>query len=179
MPIMFRVIVFLCLLLLAPSADAASKERIDRRVAATLKDFYAQNPVAKALGAEAKGVLVFPRVYKAGFIGGGEYGEGSLLVGNQPVDYYSTASASFGFQFGAQARTQILMFMTDQALKEFRRSDGWEAGVDGSVALINVGGGKDFDTNSLQSPIVGFVANNDGLMLNVSLEGTKISKISR
>ena len=160
-------------------AEAASKEKIDRRVARALEDFRDDVDGANSLLSRAAGVLVFPSVKKAGIGVGGEYGEGALLIGGRTVDYYSTASASFGFQLGAQARTQIVVFLDGEVLKDFRESDGWEVGVDGSVAVITVGAGGTIDSTNLNQPVVAFVFNNKGLMYNLSLEGSKISKIDR
>ncbi|MBK81277.1 MAG: hypothetical protein CMQ43_10265 [Gammaproteobacteria bacterium] len=167
------------LALAAGVASAASREEIDARVQGALEELYERTPAARELSRKASGILVFPRVIKAGFGVGGEFGEGSLLVGGAPVQYYRLASASVGFQIGGQARAQVLMFMTDQALADFRNSDGWEAGVDGSVALVEFGAGGDVSTNSGKEPIVGFVFGNKGLMYNLSLEGSKFWKIDR
>jgi len=158
---------------------AASKTELDARVQGALDELYERSPQARELARKAAGVLVFPRVVKAGFGVGGEFGEGSLLVDGQALQYYRVASASVGFQIGGQARTQVLMFMTDQALTDFRNNDGWEAGVDGSVALVEFGVGGDVSTHSGQEPIVGFVFGNKGLMYNLSLEGTKFWKVEK
>ena len=115
---------------------------------------------------------------KAGFGFGGEYGEGALLISrDHSVDYYNDVSASFGFQIGVQQRAVIIMFLTESALDQFRRTAGWKVGVDGSVALITVGVGGSIDTNRIASPIVGFIFDNKGLMYNLTLEGSKISRI--
>ena len=103
----------------------------------------------------------------------------SLLIKGKTVDYYSTAAASFGFQFGAQFKTVMLIFLKKDALDKFRNSSGWEAGVDGSVALIELGAGKDINTMNLEDPIVGFVFSNKGLMYNLTLEGSKITKLDK
>ena len=158
---------------------AAGKVEIDIEVSASLKTFK-----GKVLGAEkfmekAEGVLVFPDVVKAGFGIGGEYGEGALLIKGKTIDYYSTASVSIGFQFGAQFKTVIIIFLKKDALDKFRNSSGWEAGVDGSVALIELGVGKDINTINLEDPIVGFVFSNKGLMYNLNLEGSKITKLNK
>ncbi len=57
--------------------------------------------------------------------------------------------------------------------------DGWKVGVDGSVAIIAVGAGCAVDTNTIHSPIVGFIFDQRGLMYNLTLEGSKISRIYR
>ena len=110
---------------------------------------------------------------------GGEYGEGALLSRDRIVDYYNTASASIGFQLGAQSRSVIIVFMTEEALDGFRRVDGWTVGVDASVAVITIGAGGSIDTSRLASPIVGFIFDEKGLMYNLTLEGTKVSRMRR
>jgi lipid-binding SYLF domain-containing protein len=163
----------------APAVWAASAEEIDIKVEAALKKFREDVGGASDFLAASKGVLVFPSVIKAGIGIGGEYGEGALRIGGKTVAYYSTAGASIGFQLGAQSKTVILVFMQQEALDKFRDSSGWEAGVDGSVALIKLGAGGSIDTNNIKDPIVGFVFGNKGLMYNLTLEGTKITKLDK
>jgi len=165
--------------LVAGGAHAASAKEIDIKVDAALERFIKEVGGAKQFLKSAKGVLVFPDVIKAGIGIGGEYGEGALRIGGKTVNYYSTAAASIGFQLGAQSKTVMLVFMDDKALKDFRGSSGWEAGVDGSVALIKLGAGGSIDTTNIQDPIVGFVFGNKGLMYNLTLEGSKITKLDK
>jgi len=160
-------------------AEAASAGAIDADVDATLHEFVARIRGARELLAKSAAVLVFPSVIKAGIGIGGEYGEGALRVGGRTVDYYNTISASVGFQLGAQARSVIIAFMTRDAFEGFRRVHGWKVGVDGSVALITVGAGGSIDSSKLASPIVGFIFDGKGLMYNLTLEGSKISRIVR
>jgi lipid-binding SYLF domain-containing protein len=163
----------------AQSAKAASAGAIDADVNDALSRFYHHVHGSRQLVRNAMGVLVFPRVIKAGMGVGGEYGEGALRIRGRTVAYFNTISASFGFQLGAQARSVIILFMTDDALEQFRGTDGWKVGVDGSVAVITVGVGGSIDTNRIASPIVGFIFDGKGLMYNLTLEGSKISQIYR
>jgi len=158
---------------------AASAVELNAKANASLKELYAKTESAKSLSKKSAGILISPAVYKAGFGIGGEYGEGVLRIKGKTVDYYSTAGASIGFQLGAQKKSIVILFMTQSALSGFRSSQGWEAGVDGSVAIAAMGAGKDFDTKTVTSPIVGFVFSNKGLMYNLSLEGSKITKIKK
>jgi lipid-binding SYLF domain-containing protein len=158
---------------------AASAGEINRDVTATLERLYYQIPGTRDLGARAFGILVFPTIIKAGWGIGGEYGEGALRVGGRTVGYFNTVSASIGLQFGAQARSVIMMFMTPEALDGFRRVDGWKVGVDGSVAIITVGAGGAIDSERVSAPVVGFILDPKGLMYNLTLEGTKISRMHR
>ncbi len=160
-------------------ALADSKDEINIGVDATLEQFKADIKGGKAFLKKAEGVLVFPSVIKAGFVIGGEYGEGALRLNGKTVEYYSTAAASFGFQLGAQSKSLILVFMNKNALKDFRNSDGWKAGVDGSVAIAEWGAGEDINTVDIKDPIIGFMFSNKGLMYNLTIEGSKFTKIVR
>jgi lipid-binding SYLF domain-containing protein len=163
----------------AANALAASRAEIDAEVRQAVKAFYKHTRAGKELSQKAAGMLVFPSVVKAGIGIGGEYGEGSLLIGGKPVAYYNIASASIGFQLGAQARSMLILFMTEDALSKFRASEGWKVGVDGSVALATLGAGGAIDTETAKKPIIGFIFSNKGLMYNLTFEGSKITKIDR
>jgi lipid-binding SYLF domain-containing protein len=160
-------------------ASAASGYEIDAEVDNALHHFYRNVGGARELVRDAAGVLVFPSVVKAGMGIGGEYGEGALRRNGHTEGYYNTVSASFGFQLGVQARTVIILFMTEEALGSFRRKNGWKVGVDGSVTLVTVGVGGSIDTNQIKRPVLGFILDQKGLMYNLTLEGSKISRIDR
>lgn len=164
---------------LTTESYAATAKEIDVSVDVALKRFQNEIKGGKEFIKSARGVLVFPRVYKAGFVIGGEYGEGALRIGGKTVDYYNTVAGSWGLQIGAQKKTVILVFMTAQALKDFRNSSGWKAGVDGSVALVKVGAGEAIDSTNIKDPIVGFVFGQKGLMANLTLEGSKFTKMDK
>lgn len=158
---------------------AASATEIDIGVSETLKKFKTEVPGGAEFLNRATGVLVFPNVIKAGFGIGGEYGEGALLINGETVDYYSTAAASIGLQLGAQSKSLVVVFLDQEHLKYFRSSKGWKAGVDGSVAVVEWGAGEDINTIDIEDPIVGFVFSNKGLMFNLTLEGSKFTRISK
>lgn len=162
----------------AIAADsAAERAKIDKDVNEALQNLYESVPGSQELAKKAKGILVFPSVYKAGVGVGGEYGRGALRVKKSTVAYYSTAGASFGFQLGAQARSLVFMFMTPQALQSFKDSSGWNAGGDASVALVKTGANGAVDLATATKPIIAFVYGNTGLMYNLSLQGTKVTKL--
>jgi len=174
------VIVTISAIVLLPGlVFAASAEEINIASNATLKKFCEEVAGGSEFLKKAQGVLVFPSVIKAGFGVGGEYGEGALRIGSKTVEYYSTASASIGFQLGVQSKSIVLVFLKSKALADFRKSQGWKAGVDGSVALVKWGAGEDINTIDIKDPIVGFVFSNKGLMYNLTIEGSKFTKIVR
>ena len=176
----------LCLVLFAVVAivaqpqrsEAAAAAEIDREANNTLHSFVEQVAGARELANKAAGILVFPSVVKAGIGFGGEYGEGVMLNQQRVAGYYNLISASFGFQLGVQERSVIIMFMTQGALNQFDRTAGWKVGVDGSVAIITVGIGGSIDTDKVTSPVIGFIIDQKGLMYNLTLEGSKISRIN-
>lgn len=158
---------------------AATAAEIDVGARATMEKLYLRVRSGYDLASRAAGILVFPQVVKAGMGIGGEYGEGVLLVRGRPVAYYNTISASIGFQLGAQARSVVIMFMTPESLDSFRRKQGWKVGVDGSVTLVTIGAGGAIDTNTINKPVIGFILDGKGLMYNLTLEGSKITRIER
>lgn len=158
-------------------AQAASTREIDIKTDAAIGDFMEKVDGADSFLKEAKGVLVFPEIVKAGVGIGGEYGEGVLRINGESVDYFSITGVSLGLQLGGQLRSIILIFMDDNALDNFLKGNGWDIGVDGSVTLIETGFGKSINTTSVDDPVVGFLISNNGLMFNLTLEGSKIQQL--
>lgn len=161
------------------AAGTADRDRaIDAAVDATLQRLYASVNGSRELVNKARGVLVFPRVISAGFWLGAQYGEGALRVDGRTDGYYSTAGGSFGLQIGAQSKALIYVFLTDDALAQFRNRDGWAVGTDATVAVMRLGANGQLDTTTATNPVEVFVLTNAGLMAGVSLEGTKVSRLS-
>ncbi|HAT32684.1 MAG TPA: hypothetical protein DCW29_18120 [Janthinobacterium sp.] len=159
------------------ASDSDQRREIAQGVDSTLNRLYATVPDARNLVGKASGVVVFPRVIAAGFGIGGQYGKGALRVKNSTVGYYSLASVSVGLQIGAQSKAVVLLLMTPEVLEKFRQSEGWAAGIDGSVAVLKVGANGAIDTTTAGGPVLAFVLTNAGLMANITLEGTKISRL--
>ncbi|HBK56546.1 MAG TPA: hypothetical protein DDZ76_09760 [Xanthomonadales bacterium] len=170
--------VLLAALIGVPStASAADAGTIDRRVQEALGRLYAAYPSLRPIVQQARAVLVFPRVYKAGIGIGGDYGEGAMLEGGRTSGYYNIVAGSVGFQLGAQRRSQFYVFTDADALARFKNTDGWKVGVDGSVVLVTLGASGNVDTNSIRAPVFAVVMGEKGLMYNATLEGSKISRI--
>ncbi|HQT81011.1 MAG: hypothetical protein B7Z60_03415 [Ferrovum sp. 37-45-19] len=168
-----------CCLLFAFTAHAESKQEIDAEVKETVQHFAQYSSAGLDLMHQSQGYLVFPNIVKAGMGIGGSYGEGVLIVGGKTVGYYNIASASFGFQLGVESHSAVILFMKQSALSHFRNSPGWQAGVDGSVALATLGAAGKINTQTLNQPIIGFIFSNKGLMFDLSLEGSKITQVYR
>jgi lipid-binding SYLF domain-containing protein len=166
-------------LFLAEVSMAKTAKEIESEVNEALKLFPKHVKGAKEFLNTAKGVLVIPNIVKAGLGVGGEYGEGAMRIGGMTVEYYALAAGSVGLQIGAQKTNLVLVFRQDEALKKFRAGSGWKAGVDGSVALIDMGAGKSLDTMNVKDPIVTFLFGQQGLMASATIEGTKFTKLVR
>ncbi|MBY0449667.1 MAG: hypothetical protein K2X01_03465 [Cyanobacteria bacterium] len=177
--VLIAVAVCSAVLLTDSRCYADSAKEINASVDVALSRFKQDVHGGEAFLKGAKAVLVMPKVLKAGIGVGGEYGEGALRIHGKTVDYYKMLSASWGFQLGAQQKSVILVFMDTASLKRFRQSEGWKAGVDASVAMLKLGAGGDIDTNTLKQPVVGFVYGQKGLMVNLSLEGSKFHRVKK
>jgi lipid-binding SYLF domain-containing protein len=161
------------------SADpAARRQTIDAGVDQALSQLQREIPTSQGLISSAKGVLVFPSVLTGGFIVGASHGQGALRKAGKTAGYFSTTALSVGLLAGAQSKAVFILFMTEDALARFEASQGWTAGVDGSVALITVGAAAQVTTQTGQQPIVGFILTNAGLMANLSLDGTRIARLN-
>ncbi|MFC4233862.1 YSC84-related protein [Thalassospira xianhensis] len=163
----------------APVAHAASVEELNTLSNQSLQKLYGTHPVAKQLSKEAKAILIFPRIIKAGLVFGGAYGEGALLEDGKFDKYYNSVSASWGLQAGAQSFGYAVFLMTDKAIDYLDKSNGWEIGVGPTVVVMDEGAAKNLSTSTLKDDAYAFIFDQEGLMLSVSIEGTKISRIKQ
>jgi len=163
----------------ASTIHAASKGEIDRGVERALDDLYDSAPGARELGKNAKGILVFPKVVKGGFIFGGQYGEGALIKNGNTAGYYNTLAASWGLQAGVQSFGYALFFMTDRDLAYLEGSLGWDIGAGPTVVIADAGMAKSSSTITLRKGVYAFIFSQRGLMAGLKLQGTKISKIKK
>ncbi len=150
---------------------------IDARVDATLAEMYRGYPNTRQLAEKANGMLVMPLVTEAGLGFGGAYGRGALRVNDVTVDYYSVTKASGGLQIGAQQYAHVLFFMTEPALREFRRSPGWAAGAGLEYVISDKGDSVNADTTTVMAPVLAAVFGRAGLRIGATLEGTKYTRI--
>lgn len=150
---------------------------IDARVDATLNEMYNKYPNTLEIANKANGMLVMPLITEAGFIFGGAYGQGALRIQGATVDYYSAISGSAGLQIGAQQYAHVLFFMTDEALNDFRRSNGWTAGADIGYVVDATGESLSTDTTQLRKPVLAAVFGQAGLKFGATVEGTKYTRI--
>jgi lipid-binding SYLF domain-containing protein len=161
------------------SLSASSKTVLNMEINETIQKFTRQIKGGREFLDKTVGYLVFPNIYKAGFVVGGEYGEGGMVIQGNIAEYYKLFAASFGFQLGAQKKSLIIAFFTPSALESFRKHDKWKAGVDGSVALIDQGAGIDISTVDLKKSIVAIAFDQKGLMGNLTLEGAVFTKVNK
>jgi len=173
------MIIFILLTLLLTQYTLANPHviKLDKDVDAAIKKFEKEVTGGAKFLSKVKGYLVFPTVIKAGFIIGGEYGEGSLRVHGETKYHYSLTSASVGYQIGAQEHSVLIAFLSEASLQNFIASNGWEAGVDGSIAVNDWGKGVDISSISYEKPIIIFMYGSEGLMAGATIKSTKFKKI--
>ena len=160
-------------------AFAASKADLESSSKAALNQLVSQNPGAKALNAKAVAVLVFPSITKAGFMVGGQFGEGVLWRKGKAAGYYNTAGASYGLQAGAQQYGYAMFFMNQKALDSLNSTEGFEVGVGPSVVVVDSGMAKSVTSGTLTEDIYAFIFSQKGLMAGIGIQGNKISKIQK
>lgn len=158
---------------------AASARELELDGKAALQDLYATQPSAKVLASKAKAILVFPSILKAGFMFGGQIGEGVRFEGGKVAGYYSSVAASYGFQAGIQQYGYALFFMNRGAIKQLDQTRGFELGVGPSIVIVDAGLGKSITTNTLTSDVYAFIFDQRGLMAGVGIQGSKITRIDK
>ena len=168
---------YIFILLFGANSNAKSSLEIDAAIESAIDRFTNEIQGAQTYLDGARGILVIPKMIKAGLVLGLEYGEGALVVDNIKVQYYRAFSGSLGLQLGIGSKDLIILFYDDEAMDDFLYSSGWQVGVDGSVALLDMGAGGSLDSTESQDPIIGFVFGHKGLIAGLSLEGTKFTKI--
>lgn len=164
---------------MASQAIAATAEDLDKDSQQALLTLYKTSPSAKTLSHDAKAILVFPNIVKAGLVFGGSYGEGELIKGSKVSGYYNSVTGSWGLQIGAQSYGYAVFLMTDKAVKYLEKTKGWEVGVGPTVVVMDEGVAKNLSTSSLKNDAYAFIFDQQGLMAGISIEGTKISHIKK
>jgi len=161
------------------NAGAATAENLDADSRQALQTLYKSHPFAETISHNAKAILVFPKIIKAGLVFGGSYGEGELLKGKKVEGYYNSVTGSWGLQAGAQSYGYVVFLMTDKAVNYIRETKGWEIGVGPTVVVVDEGISKNLSSSTLKDDAYAFIFDQQGLMAGVSIEGTKISLIKR
>jgi len=165
---------------LAPAPAAAQGHpELEANAKAALSRLKAQIPLADTLEKRAVAVLVFPEVTKAGFMIGGEYGNGIMFRRGRFAGHYNTAGVSYGLQAGAQTFGYAMFFMNESAVSALNAAGGFEVGVGPSVVVLDQGTAKSYTSETLTKDAYAFVFGQQGLMAGMGLEGTKITRLKQ
>jgi len=174
---LFKKAILSSLLIILTSVHLQAKTVSPKEILQTLQTFYTKFKGGEELIKKANGYLVFPQIYKAGLVVGGEYGEGALVQQGSIIDYYKMYSTSVGLQAGAQKRSLLILFLTQEALNNFVNREEWKVGIDGGIAVMNWSTGTDLSTVDIKKDTIAIPFSNVGVMANISLEGTVFQKI--
>ena len=178
-------LLFAALLALVPLAAHAQSEpqTLVDRATLTVQDMLGADSGkdARNLAQRAKAVLVCPRIFKAGFIIGGEGGDCVLTSraagGWSSPAFYDIGSGSIGLQIGVQDSELVFLVLTERGFQAILDSQ-FKIGADASIAVATIGAGLEGDTTTaLRADIVAF-AKSRGLFAGVSLQGSIISSKS-
>jgi lipid-binding SYLF domain-containing protein len=170
-------LIFVSIVALSPQAPAASASEIDRAARSALRDLYAINPKAKAIGSRAAAVLVFPSIRKGGLLVAAQHGDGALISGGRTTGYYQTLAASYGLQAGVQKFGYALFFINQKAMAHLHDHGGWELGSAPSLVVVDQGVSKSLSTTNLKKDIYAFFFSQKGLMGGLGFQGSKITEI--
>lgn len=163
----------------APKEDSRNKRRreMEAAVDATLAHLYRIVPGSHEIVDKSAGVLVFPRVIPTALVAGGQYSEGALRIHHATADYYQLTSLSAGLQLGSQPKAIVFAFLMPEALDHFRRGESWAVDANASVVVLSAGATGIVDTTRATQSIVAFVLTNVGLMANLTLESTRVTRL--
>ncbi|HEY7160417.1 MAG TPA: lipid-binding SYLF domain-containing protein [Acidobacteriota bacterium] len=157
---------------------AATAKELNSECTASLNTLYSGNAELKKLAAKSKGVLIFPKIKKAGFIVGGSGGDGCLQQAGKTVGYYESAEGSVGLQAGVQWFGYAMFFLDDASLQALLKSDkGWEVGTGPSLVVLDEGFGKSVTSATLKEGVAAYIFGQKGLMAGIGIKGSKITKI--
>jgi lipid-binding SYLF domain-containing protein len=179
MSYLFAVAALVTASLFSGGVHAATAEDLNKEAEHALQGLYKTNPLARDISKKARATLVFPNIVKAGLVFGGGYGEGVLISNKKYTDYYNSVTASWGLQAGAQSYGYVVYLMSDKAVKYLADSHGWEIGVGPTVVVVTEGVAKNLSSSTLKDDAYAFIFDQQGLMLGLSIEGTKITQIKR
>ncbi|WP_139558836.1 lipid-binding SYLF domain-containing protein [Methylotetracoccus oryzae] len=165
-----------CQSLVTGRSGPEAAAEIDRSVDAALQRLYATTPKARELAKRASGILVFPGVVRAGFIGGAKFGTGALRERGRTSGYYNVVAGSYGLQAGVQSYDYAMFFMTPKALDYLKESQGWEVGSGPTLVVVDSGVANAMTTTTLRSDVYTFISSQKGLMAGLGLQGSKITR---
>ncbi len=135
--------------------------------------------VPPRLFSSAYGVAVIPRALKVGFLLGGRYGKGVIVI-RQPNGMWSNpafiklAGGSLGFQAGAQSADIVLVFKTRTSI-EGLSSGKITLGADAGVAAGPIGRFAEAATDLTFSSEVYSYSRSRGLFAGFALQGANIT----
>jgi lipid-binding SYLF domain-containing protein len=155
----------------------ASVSELNHDSYAALKQLFAEEPHTKILAENSVGILVFPRIVKAGVVVGGQSGDGTLFVNKHVVAHYNISGGSLGLQVGAQTFSYALFFMNQKSLSYLENTSGWSIGTGPSVVALDKSAASSYTAGASGGDVYAVPFSASGLMASLSLEGTKITRI--
>jgi lipid-binding SYLF domain-containing protein len=177
-------------------ALVAEAQTLDEEVESALRELVGTTPAARNLLPTARGILVFPNIFRENYAFGVQSGYGALIMGGKIVGYFSTTSIAYGLQAGVLPFGYALFLMTEAALSRLGQPDGWNVGRDPGVAILPTGtpqkpdnmdtqggtmdatGGTLTRRPTARTDTYAFILGDTGLMTGVGMEGWRIVRVT-
>jgi len=165
-------------LAMARPAAAATARQMNQDVDRAYQRMYRGFPRTRELAERAAGVLMFPRILKAGLLIGGQTGDGALRIKGRTEAFYRLVAASWGLQAGAQEYSMAMFFMNEAAMRYLNESDGWQVGSGPSFVVADQHFARSVTTTTVTQDVVVLIFGQSGLMAGLGVEGSKITRIT-
>ena len=162
----------------APQKDAGDRKLLENEIDVALTRFYGEATNARQIVRDAQGVLVCPKITKAGFVFGGEGGTCAMQIKGTTKEYYRASAFKAGLIAGAEKYSLLLVFNDATALAEFREGNrNWQVGGNFSAVVAKKGASGGFDTKTMGASTTVFVYSQRGFMGDISVDGSTFKKL--
>jgi len=163
-----------------PTVANGGDPELEAQARQALQQLFDSTPKAKDLQYQAKGVVVFPSIVKAGLIVGAQGGKGVMFGPDGKVlGYYRARAVSYGMQAGAQTFSEAMFLITDSAIAALSSGAGLSVGMGPSIVVVDAGMARSMTTTTLQSDVYAFIFGQEGLMAGMGLQGQRIVKFDK
>lgn len=166
-------------------AQAEEQSLVDRATLSLREvlDLGDMSEDARSLLRDARAAMICPRIFRAGFVIGGQGGDCVLVARDGSGSWSSPAfftmgGGSIGFQAGVQDAQVVMLIMNDRALNAVLDSQ-FKFGADAGVALGTLGRGISGSTTAAVGADIVTIARARGLFAGISLDGSLLSSRSQ
>jgi len=155
----------------ATAFEPDTNDRFELEVQRAIIQIKEADPGIETFFESAAGYAVFPAAGKGGFIVGGAYGKGLVIVDEKTDGYATMSAATVGLQIGGQKYAQFIFFKDDTAVGHFKRGN-YEFSAQASAIAVTAGASADA---SYDAGVAVFTHSRGGLMAEAAIGGQKFN----